>query len=181
MTDEPYKKQEFRRPDWRWLLILGALLAVGGIMALINPFAASLTAAAIAGAVVGLAGIIHLWLAFQDVEFGAGSVGTALLGLALMIFGVALLANPMAGIVSLTLIVAGFFMLIGVLRVWIAMQLRGHSGWGWFMTSGVISIVLGLLILIAMSDAPASVLGILLGIELLSSGIGAAALAWRLR
>ena len=168
-------------PDWRWLLVLGALLIVGGIVAFLNPFAASLTAVAIAGSILLLGGVLQLWIAFQDDGPGSARLVSGLLGLLVLAFGIALLANPLAGIVSLTLIIAGFFMAVGLLRLLLAFQLRARRGWGWLALAGAISMALGLWIIFAIPEAGAGILGIFLGIELLSSGIGVAALAWRLR
>ncbi|WP_417743739.1 HdeD family acid-resistance protein [Salipiger sp.] len=168
-------------PDWRWLLVLGAVLIVGGIVAFLNPFAASLTAVAIAGSILLLGGVLQLWIAFQDDGPGAARLVSGLLGLIVLAFGIALLANPLAGIVSLTLIIAGFFMALGLLRLVLAFQLRERRGWGWLALAGAISLALGLWIILAIPEAGAGILGIFLGIELLTSGIGVAALAWRLR
>ena len=106
---------------------------------------------------------------------------SGLLGLIVLAFGIALLANPLAGIVSLTLIIAGFFMAVGLLRLVLAFQLRERRGWGWLALAGAISLALGLWIILAIPEAGAGILGIFLGVELLTSGIGVAALAWRLR
>ncbi len=168
-------------PDWRWLLVLGALLIVGGIVAFLNPFAASLTAVAIAGSILLLGGVLQLWIAFQDDGPGSARLVSGFLGLLVLAFGVALLANPLAGIVSLTLIIAGFFIAVGLVRILLGFHLRERRGWGWLVAAGVISVLLGLWIIFAIPEAGGGILGIFLGIELLSSGVGVAALAWRLR
>ncbi|MCR8550828.1 DUF308 domain-containing protein [Salipiger sp. P9] len=168
-------------PDWRWLLVLGALLIVGGVLAFLNPFAASLTVVALAGSVFVLGGVLQLWIAFQDRGGGAGRMLAGLLGLIVLVFGVALLANPMAGILSLTLMIAGFFLALGALRIWLGFYLRAHAGWGWLVAAGAVSVALGLLIVLAMPEAAGGLLGLFLGVDLLSSGVGVAALALRMR
>ena len=114
MPEHPPGRGPARRsppgPDWRWILILGALLIVGGLMAFIKPFAASLTAVAIAGSILTLGGIVQLWIAFQDTGSRGARLVSAILGLLILAFGISLLANPLAGIVSLTLLIAGFFL-----------------------------------------------------------------------
>ncbi|EIE50190.1 hypothetical protein AL036_02490 [Salipiger aestuarii] len=169
------------RPDWRWMLILGALLIVGGVMAFVNPFAASLTAVAIAGGIFAMGGAIQMWIAFRDEGGAPGRWLSGVLGLLLLAFGIALIANPLAGIVSLTLIIAGFFIASGLLRIWLGIDLRHHTGWGWLVGAGAVSVVLGLLVILALPADPGSLLGLFLGIDLLSTGIGVTALSLKMR
>ncbi len=169
------------RPDWRWLLILGALLIVGGIMAFVNPFAASLTAVAIAGGIFAAGGAIQMWIAFRDEGGAPGRWLSGMLGLLLLAFGIALIANPLAGIVSLTLMIAGFFIASGALRIWLGMHLRHQSGWGWLAGAGAVSVALGVLVILALPSEASSLLGLFLGVDLLSTGIGLTALSLKMR
>lgn len=185
MPEHPPGRRPARRsppgPDWRWILILGALLIVGGLMAFIKPFAASLTAVAIAGSILTLGGIVQLWIAFQDTGSRGARLVSAILGLLILAFGISLLANPLAGIVSLTLLIAGFFLAMGVLRIWLGLHLRARRGWGWMVASGVVSFGLGIAVVLAVPNAAGGLLGLFLGVDLVSSGIGATALALKLR
>ncbi|MBU2960572.1 HdeD family acid-resistance protein [Citreicella sp. C3M06] len=169
------------RPDWRWMLILGALLIVGGLMAFLNPFAASLTAVAIAGGIFTLGGAIQMWIAFQDEGGGVGRGLSGLLGLLILAFGVSLIANPLMGIVSLTLLIAGFFIASGVLRIWLGLMMRHLPGWGWLVASGAVSLILGVLVIVALPSEPGSLLGLFLGVDLLSTGVGLTALSLKIR
>lgn len=185
MTDHNMNTERMRRgfsaPDWRWLLILGALLIVGAVVAFLKPFEASLTAVAIAAGIFALGGVLQLWIAFRDEGRSRGRAVSALMGLLILAFGIALLANPLAGIMSLTLMVAGFFLALGALRLWLGMQMLGQPGRGWIIASGAVSLVLGVLVILAIPQMAGGMLGIFLGAELLSSGIGATAMALRLR
>lgn len=183
MSDHP-SHPDFRgdrRPDWRWTLAFGILMIVGGLVAFLNPFAASLTVVAIAGTVFILGGVLQLWIAFQGDGSSGGRIALGLLGLIILAFGVSLIANPLAGILSLTLMVAFFFLVLGIVRIWIGFSLRHNRGWGWLVAAGAISAALGLLIMVALPEAAPGLLGLFLGIDLLSSGIGATALALHLR
>ncbi|SDI10386.1 HdeD family acid-resistance protein [Salipiger marinus] len=178
---DPTPQRPRRRPDWRWTLALGLLLILGGIVALLNPFAASLTAVAIAAVVFMLAGVLQLWIAFNGGGETGGRVALGLLGLLILAFGVSLMANPLAGLLSLTLLVGLFFVGTGVVRLWIGLSLRTRPGWGWLAGSGAVSLALGLMILVFLPEAAPGLLGLFLGVDLLTSGAGATALALHLR
>ena len=81
-------------------------------------------------------------------------------------FAVSLVLNPLAGLVTLTFLVAVFFTVIGALRVALAWHLRPVEGWGWIMTSGVLSLILAALIVLGLPEAALGLLGLFLGIDL---------------
>lgn len=166
--------------DWRWLAALGVLMMLGGVVALLNPFTAALTATAIAGATFLIAGGMQIWMAFTDAHGTAGKLSAALLGALLIVFSLALLVNPLAGIVSLTLLVGAFFVAMGVMRVWMGIQMSSQKGQGWVVAAGAVTFALGILTLIS-APVALGLLGIFLGADLLFSGSGAVALALGMR
>ncbi|MBM9593503.1 HdeD family acid-resistance protein [Roseitranquillus sediminis] len=164
------------RFDWLLTLLMGLVLILGGFMALANPFAATLTVTVVASAAFVVAGAMQLWLAFRGGETGARAVAAAL-GVLLILFAVSLVAQPFAGILSLTILVAAFFLAAGLVRIWLASRRRESSGWGWLLASGLVSAALGLIIFFALPEGSLVLLGIFLGVELLASGAAAVALA----
>ena len=186
MTDQGYPRTDPHssrrptrslRPDWRWMMALGVLLVLGGVLAFLNPFAASLAVVSIAGIVLLIGGALQLWIAFSGDGSTGGRAASGLLGLLAVVFGVFLLADPLAGIVSLTLLVAGFFLVMGVVRAAIGLALRPRRGWGWLVGAGAISVLLGVLIALAVPQSGSTLLGLFIGIDLLSTGISAIAVA----
>lgn len=168
-------------PDWSWtgLLALGLVMLLGGILAFLNPFAASLTVEALTGAVFLTAGIIELWWAVtKRRQKTSDRLLMGGLGAMLVLLAVLLLLNPLAGLVTLTFAVALLFALMGVLRMAMAWQVRPATGWGWIMASGVISMTLAGLILMALPGAALGLLGIFLGVDLVMAGTVTLALAW---
>jgi uncharacterized membrane protein HdeD (DUF308 family) len=73
--------------------------------------------------------------------------------------------------VSLTILVAALFIITGVTKVMYGFSLRPISGWGWVLASGVLSLLIAVMIFSNFPWAAGSVLGILLGVELLSNGV----------
>jgi len=156
--------------SWIWMALFAVISLVGGVLALMNPFAATLAATLMAGWAFIFLGVLQLIQSFQ-VQGWSGFLWALLLGLVTLLVGLSLVFNPLAGMVSLTLLVAVLFLVTGILKIMYAFSLRPISGWGWVLASGVISLVLGIMILGDFPWAAMSVLGILLGIELLSNGV----------
>jgi uncharacterized membrane protein HdeD (DUF308 family) len=88
---------------------------------------------------------------------------------------------PVSGAISLTILVAALLIADGVIRCALAYRLRPVQGWGWFLCAGVASAVVGILLLIGWPLTGLWALGLLLGVNLLFSGMtnGALAIAFR--
>lgn len=162
--------EEKLRSSWIWMAILAVISLVGGVLALLNPFAATLAATLLAGWTFIILGGVQMVQSFQVQGWG-GFLWALLFGLLSFAVGIALIFNPFAGMVSLTLLVAILFLAVGAVKILYSLSLRAVSGWVWVLLSGALSIVLGIVIFWNFSAAAVSVLGILLGVELLSNGI----------
>lgn len=169
------------RKKWGWMLVLGIVLILGGIGAFVHPFAASMTVLTISAIAFVIAGALQLWIAFNDHASTGARIAEALLGLLVLAFGVFLLANPLRGLVSLTWLIAFFFLALGVVRIAIGFSVRERSGWGWLVFAGLVSLCLGVLIMATLPGSATGLLGIFLAIDLLSSGIGATLIALHMR
>lgn len=158
------------RSSWVWLAILGAISLIGGILALLNPFAATLAAGLLAAWTFVIFGVLQIIQAFQ-LRGWSGFLWALLLGALTLAVGISLLVNPAAGILSLTVLVAILFIVLGAVKVMYSFSLRPMSGWVWALISGLLSVALGVMILADFPWSAAAVLGILLAVELLSNGI----------
>ncbi|MBU3030372.1 HdeD family acid-resistance protein [Paracoccus marinaquae] len=157
-------------------IVLGVLSVITGIFALANPLAATLTAEQLAGWGFLILGILELFAAFRQPDRG-GRIWIILVGIAFVLLGVMLLAKPLAGIISLTLMVAMLFMATGIFKVVMSFSLRGTGAFWLLLISGAISVLLAVMIFGNFPAAAATILGILLAVELISSGISMIALA----
>ncbi|MCT7375371.1 HdeD family acid-resistance protein [Chelativorans salis] len=169
------------RSSWVWLAILGAISLIGGILALANPFAATMTAALLAAWAFTLFGVLQIIQAFRLRESWPIFLWSLLLGALTLAIGISLLFRPMEGIISLTILVAIIFIVLGVVKLMYAYALRPISGWVWVFVSGLLSLVLGGMILADMPWSASAVLGILLAVELLSNGVFLLLVAFGLR
>ena len=98
--------------------------------------------------------------------------GALLLGLLSLAAGVFLLFNPLAGAVALTLMVGVILLWQGAFEIYFAFEMRPHTGWVGMLISGIASIVMALLIIVGWPGISVILLGILLGVNFISSGVG---------
>lgn len=155
---------------WTWMAALAAICIVGGFMALINPFGATIFAVTLAGWVFLLQGAIQIFHAFR-VRDWTGFLWSLGLGVLSLLVGIVLVADPLAGAIPLTLLVAALFLATGVAKTMFALALRPLDGWVWVLASGLVSAVLGIMILAGLPVTATTILGLLLGIELVSNGV----------
>jgi len=152
------------------MLGVGALSLLGGIFALLNPLAATLTAELLTGYLFIAIGVLMLLSIFADDSWGSRLL-SLVLGVAILAIGVNLVSNPLQGVLQLTVVVALLMLFIGVLRIVFAFRMPTAALKIMLILAGVISLALGAMILTSFPFSAAVVLGILLAIELISNGI----------
>jgi uncharacterized membrane protein HdeD (DUF308 family) len=103
------------------------------------------------------------------------------MGVLQILLGAMLATNVLGGLVSLTLILAFLFMLEGVILVLAGTNLRPFRPWLWLVVGGTISILLAVFVLMNLPEAAATLLGLLLGIDLMSNGLWLVAAGLMLR
>ncbi len=155
---------------WFLWLLAGLLSLAGGVFGLANPLAATLTAELLAGWMFTAVGIVTLLSAFGDQGWG-GRIVSILLGLAILFLGIGLVANPLAGVLSLTYLAATLMLLLGVLRLALAFSSEAKGLRTVLVLSGLLSLALGVMIFANWPQSAAVVLGLFLSIELISNGI----------
>jgi uncharacterized membrane protein HdeD (DUF308 family) len=166
--------------SWKWLMALGILLAVVGLIAIIVPAAASVAITRFLGVIIIIAAVFQLIEAFQY-RAPWPIVWRVLLAALFVLAGVWLIARPIQGTITLTIILVAWFWATGVVRLIAAFQNRGIPGAGWLAFSGILSIVLGALIWGDLPSSAAWAIGLLVGIQFLFDGMGLAFTAWRLK
>lgn len=152
-----------------WFLGLGIVFLVLGVLAILVPFIASLVTAIVLGWLLVLGGFVQGYHAIQNRRWANST--WALLGAALsVIAGLLIVAFPVTGTLSLTLILAAYFFAQGVLNTIRAIQHREMSFWGWLLFDGLLSVALGILILAGWPSTAVWALGLLVGIQLVIGG-----------
>jgi uncharacterized membrane protein HdeD (DUF308 family) len=95
-----------------------------------------------------------------------------LIGLLYLAAGGYLAFLPFSGIITLTILLAALFIAEGVLEVIMAFRVRPHEGWGWLLLSGLVAIAVGVLIAMQLPSSATWAIGLLTGVNLLSTGFG---------
>jgi len=153
----------------RRLFWLGLLMVVLGFAAIVFPMISTLVATILVGWVFLISGVLTLYGSFSI--HGTGPFfAELLLGLLSVVAGVYMLFNPLAGAAALALVVGVLFMLEGAFEIFFAFEMRPHPGWVGMLISGIASIVLAVLIAAGWPAISVVVLGILLGVNFLSTG-----------
>jgi len=159
------------REHWVLFLVEGIILLVLGVLAITVPMLATLAVAIFIGWLFLISGVVGLITTFWA-RHAPGfwwSLLSAVLGIAA---GVVLLAWPVTGAVSLTLLLIVFFIIEGVASIMYAFEhKRELSGrWGWMLVSGIIDLILAAIIWAGLPGTAAWALGLLVGINLLFGG-----------
>lgn len=164
--------------SFRWL---GIALMVLGALAVLFPLVASIAAKLMIGWIFLISGAFVLWQAFQAKSWRPGLV-SGLIGVLQLALGVYLAFFPLTGLVSLTLLLAIAFAVQGVFEVMLSWQHRpGHGnegpGWIWMGLSGAVSLLLAGTMIAGLPGTALWALGLLMGINLFSSGLSFVMLA----
>jgi len=170
------------REHWVLFLIEGIVLVVLGLLAIIIPPIATIAVTIFLGWLFLISGVVGLVTTFWA-RHAPGfwwSLPSAVLAIAA---GIVLLAWPISGAVSLTLLLIVFFTIEGVLSIMYALEHKKElSGrWGWMLTSGIIDLVLAAIILAGLPGTAAWALGLLVGINMLFGGTAMIAMAMHAR
>ncbi len=163
------------RQNAGWVTGIGILLLVMGILAIGSPLVTGMAITWTVGIFLILGGASQCLLAFR-----AGAFGRALLvfltGLVTLIAGGFMLSQPVAALASITLLLAAYFLATGVLAIIAGLQVRPASGWGWMLANGVITLLLGLMLWKQWPLSGAWAVGVLFGVQLISTGVALLAL-----
>jgi len=168
------------RRNWGWLLAEGIVLIILGVLGLGAVALLSLASAIWFGAMVFVGGIVVLIDAFRH-QGWKSRLWHILIGVLYVAVGVMTFVNPLVATASLTLLAGAALVATGVLRLVMAFQNRELPYWGWVAFSGVLSLLLGGMILAQWPASSLWVLGTFLAIELIFQGWAAIALARAIR
>jgi uncharacterized membrane protein HdeD (DUF308 family) len=168
------------RENAGWLIALGVLEVVLGVMAIGAPLIAGIAASMFVGALLLVAGIARVIRVSKAQSFGQGSLAffAGLLGIGC---GLLILAQPLLGLGSLTLLLAAYFMAEGISCLFLSFKIKPHGGWGWLLCDGIITSCLAFLIAAEWPLSGVWALGTLLGIDILITGMAAISIGWAAR
>lgn len=152
--------------SWAGAFVAGLLASIAGIAAIVVPSVATVALALFIGWVLVGGGVLLLIDAISIRSVERGVVATLAIAA-----GIYLLLAPLHGTVTLTFILALYFILVGVLRLSIGWLGRGMPSAGLLMLNGAVSLVIGLLIAFNLPSSADWAIGLLVGIDFLFIGV----------
>ena len=155
------------KSNWGWIVAGGAASIVAGGLALTYPVAGSFAVQLFLAGLLIITGTIHLVALFhvgkgQRLVHGLAGTLQVALGMAIMVW-------PVAGILSLTVLVAAALLGDGCMRICLAIALK-PAKWGWLLASGIATTAVAILIVTSLPNAALWTLGVLVGVNLIFSG-----------
>lgn len=152
-----------------WFIVLGIVFIIGGVFAIAMPFIAGLAVTVVFAVVLAWIGIMQIIQAWSVKSWG-GFIWQLIIGLIMLVGGVAIWIDPILGALTLTIVVAAVFIAKGVFQIVMGLQMRPNTGWGWILTAGILAILVGLIIWLSWPVSTAWALGTLAGISFIFSG-----------
>lgn len=160
------------RAKWGWIVALGVIFMIAGVIALGSVVAATASAVLIVGIMMIMGGVAELVAAF-GVKDWHKSLVWGLLGALYIAAGIMAIYNPFAAATVLTLFLGVALVAGGIVRMFLAWHMReAGKPWGWVVVSGIVTVLLGLMIIVQWPASSFYVLGIFLGIDLIFIGSG---------
>jgi uncharacterized membrane protein HdeD (DUF308 family) len=170
------------KAHWRLLLFQGVAMVILGVLAVAVPAAATVVIEIYVGWLFLISGVVGLVAVFAAGSLPAflWSLVTAALS---VVAGILLLWKPAEGVVSLTLVLTAFFVAEGIFQIVASIAYRDviARSWGWMLLSGVADLALAAVIILGWPMTAAWVVGLIVGVNLITSGFAVvmAALAGR--
>jgi uncharacterized membrane protein HdeD (DUF308 family) len=159
------------RSHWILFLIQGLIMIVLGLLAIGEPMVAALAVALFAGWLFLISGIVGVVGAFTARGM-PGFWWTLISSVLGIVVGLYLVSRPLAGILSLTLVVAAYFAAQGIVQIITAIEHRRVlPSWVWVLFGGIVNILLAALIISGWPGTAEWTLGLLFGINLLVWGV----------
>jgi len=155
--------------NWGWFLTLGILLFILGGLAISFTVSATLLTVFILGIILLAAGLAQCIMAIREPQW-SGFFLNLLAGLLAMVMGYLFVQSTGVSAVTLTLLMAVYFMVSGLFKVFTAATHRFHQ-WGWMLGNGIAGLILGALLWAQWPISGLWAIGLFLGIDLLMMGI----------
>jgi uncharacterized membrane protein HdeD (DUF308 family) len=165
--------------NWGWILVFGLGLVALGVAAIIRSVVATVVSMMFFGWLLLFAAGIEV---AQTVIAGRWTGMFQHLAAAILfgVVGLLIILRPVVTAEILTLLMGAFFLASGLFQI-VAPALTSLPDWGWHVLNGIITLLLGLLVLAQWPVTGLWVIGMFVGIELVFYGVAWIALALHLR
>jgi uncharacterized membrane protein HdeD (DUF308 family) len=152
-----------------WIVALGVIYVIAGLLALGSVVFATVVTVFVVGIMMLIAGVAEVINALQIKTWGKFLVWL-LVGLLYIVAGFATFENPLLTAAFLTLLLGVALIASGIMRIFLGLNMRQGTPWIWVVFSGAITLLLGLVIIAHWPFSGLYILGLLLGIDLIFAG-----------
>jgi len=161
--------QAYLQMHWRLFLAEGVFFIFLGLCAMLVPQFFTVAIVVFLGWILLFGGIVHVSRAFVfDNMPGFG--WWMFMGILQIIVGYLFITKPVAGALTLTMLMTVFFAMEGIAKISLALMMRPLANWGFILFSGVTALVFALIIWISWSESAHWLLGLFLGINMVFLG-----------
>jgi uncharacterized membrane protein HdeD (DUF308 family) len=168
VTCPPLSEIESAEKSRKWLLALGIFSIVLGAIALAVPVVTTVAWMLILGSLLFVNGIVQIYHTIRS-PHESGFFLHLLISILYTVVGGLLILSPGAGAISLSLLIASFFMVGGIFRIILAVAKR-FTNWGWVVLNGIVTLFLGLIIFANWPWSGLWVIGLFVAIEMIIHG-----------
>ena len=167
-------------PGSKSLMMLGIVLVIFGILLLVSPAAVGAAVVKVVALVLVITGLAQL---VQGLRSGrvTHAIVASLLGLVVAGVGVFVWLNPEHEANFLTALLMIFFIINGLWKLSTAIRYSNVTGWGWVFLSGLLPLLFVYLLWKQWPLAGFWAIGVLVGLDLLLSGLSIIVVAARMR
>jgi uncharacterized membrane protein HdeD (DUF308 family) len=152
-----------------WIVALGLVYVIAGLVALGSVVMATVATVSLVGIMMLIAGAAEVINAFQIKTWGKFLLWI-LLGALYIVAGFVTFENPLLAAATLTLLLGIALLASGIARIVLAFSMKAAMPWIWVLLSGVVTLLLGLVILAHWPVSGLYILGLFLGIDLVLAG-----------
>jgi uncharacterized membrane protein HdeD (DUF308 family) len=163
-----------------WVIALGVVYVIAGIVALGSVAMATVASVFVVGIMMLIAGVAEVINAFQIKTWGKFFVWL-LLGFLYIVAGFLAFENPLLAAAFLTLFLGISLIVSGIMRIVLAFSMQRAMPWLWVLVSGIITLLLGFIIVAHWPVSSLYILGLFLGIDLVIAGVGWIAIGFGLK
>ena len=152
-----------------WIVALGVVYVIAGLVALGSVVFATVVTVFIVGIMMVIAGAAEVINAFQLKSWGKFLLWL-LLGVLYIVAGFMTFENPLLAAAFLTLLLGFSLIASGIMRIVLAFSMGEGTPWVWVVLSGLVTLLLGVIILAHWPVSSLYILGIFLGVDLVIAG-----------
>jgi len=152
-----------------FLIFLGILTVIFGVVAIGSPMITGVAVSVFVGFLLLASGVAQIIHALKSKQWGTGFWGT-IIGLLGVVAGLLMIFRPMVGLVTMTMLLAIYFLVDGISEIIAAFKIKPDQGWGWLLFNGIVAVLLGFMIWRQWPVSGAWAIGVLVGIHILITG-----------